>query len=192
MKKLLAIIATALLCGCGNPMNQTQLPSPSSSTDITISSPTANESIDAEKVITEAMDVYARFEVSPFELDKNSTQKDENGNELYKVADENYNTHDKMVAYLKTFFADDIVETLMKNGTYKEYNGYLYAADGGRGTNIFIDKVEYKTVDSSNDKITYQATISYTKDSGEEPKTLDFVQEKIDGKFVFTKFPFFL
>lgn len=64
----------------------------------------------------------------------------------------------------------------------------------GRGANIFIKDVVFSTEEVTDTSARLSAAISYNPDAGEleNPKTYEFVCQKIDGKWVFTTFEYYL
>ncbi len=193
MKKVLSIFLAASLimplCACSKSNTEK---SPQASIEVADETATTSPEQSPQELIESAMQVYGWFEMVPLKVNYED-KKQVDGIDLYKIEDERYNTHEKLDSYLKTIFSSDIVDKLWAENIYKDIDGYLYCADGGRGGNIFIEDVKYDVSQKSDKKIVYNATVTYSKDSGEpeNPKIFEFVREKVNDNWVFTSFPYF-
>lgn len=179
------------LCACGK-SNTEKSPQVSIEVADENSSATTSPEQSPKELIESAMQVYGWFEMVPLKVNYED-KKQVDGMDLYKVEDERYNTHEKLDNYLRTIFSSDIVDKLWDKNIYKDIDGYLYCADGGRGANNFIEDVKYDVSQKSDKKIVYNATVTYSQDSGEteNPKVFEFVREKVNDNWVFTSFPYF-
>ena len=146
-----------------------------------------------EKVITEAMKVYAWFEVAPLEADRSVPIQEANGVTYYKVRDGRYDTYNELYAYLRSIFSQEISDRLINNGVYHNIEGHLYHSNGGRGADATIQNVSYSLQSSTDRKQQYVVTVSYTQDQNvkNKVKKLTFIRENLDGQWIFTQFPFF-
>jgi len=152
--------------------------------------PTSSEEI--EKLILDADRVYGWFEIVPLEADYDFCKK-VNNQEWYKVKDERYNTYEELNSYLGKYFSHEIISELWSKRVYKVFDGDLYCLNQGRGINSFIQSVEYKLKSKLEKKVVYQAIVNYSKssDGKKNQKKFEFTREKIEGRWIFTKFEFF-
>lgn len=206
MKKIQALaLAWALLialCACG-PKPPAQAPEAGSGdqTDYAgLPAPGTDPAKQApEDFIRPALDVFSWFAVAPLEADMAQVKQAplETGGEpvdWFRVKDTRLDTYQKLSAYVRNFFDEEITGQLMSNGVYRDIDGYLYNTQGGRGTNITIEGEHFDIIDMNEDTVRFEVAVSYTADSGEpeNPKILEFVMKKQNGKWVFTEFPFYL
>lgn len=146
-----------------------------------------------EELIGRAKTAYGWFAMVPLEVEYD-LQKEIDGVIYYKVADDRYDTREKLDEYLHTIFSNDIIKGMWgEYPIYKELDGFLYCTDGGRGQDIFIEDERYDAEEISDDKVVYTVTVTYSPESGEDenPREYEFVMEKIDNNWVFTSFPFY-
>lgn len=153
----------------------------------------------AEDLIEPAMEVYSWFVLGGMPLGE-ETQTDINpftGTEdtFQRVDNPHFSTYAEMEAYLGEFFSGDIVRQLLEEYPIcKDIDGVLYMIPAGRGANIFIKDVAFSTEEVTDTSASLSASISYDQDAGEteNPKSYTFVCQKIDGKWVFTTFEYYL
>ena len=106
-----------------------------------------------------------------------------------------FSNYEGLKNYLSHFFSDEIIEHLLEEyPVCKDIDGTLYMIPTGRGANIFIKDVVFSTEEVTDTSARLSAAISYDPDAGEleNPKTYEFVCQKIDGKWVFTTFEYYL
>ena len=90
-----------------------------------------------------------------------------------------------------------MVYTLLSGGNYVNVDGALYSHDGARGSNIFVGGVTYAMGEETDTRREIIASVEYLVDPAAETPEVEkveeytFVQEKIDGKWLFTQFPYF-
>ncbi len=211
---LFAALMVLSLSGCrqnviepqsSNPLESSTI-SVLSSSDSSTSSSVAVDSVlspsltaDPTEVLDPALEAYGWFMLAQLDADPERpkvVQDESTGEEKtwYPVTDQRFQTYADLDAYLRNLFSDEIADELLGYGYYQEFDGQLYDFLGGRGANIFIDHVEYQTVSVTDTQAKYTVSVYYTEDSGEpeNPKVLEFICTKVNGKWVFTQFPYYL
>lgn len=133
--------------------------------------------------IEAARAVYVLFSETRPQLDKTDSIEVEEGLFAYRVTDPQFNTMEKLYAYVSGYFSDELTQQLFNIGIYTTYEGKFYALDVGiqpPATGEMHVEVTEKTDASES----YRLTIGREKD-----RTYQFVYAKqSDGKWVFTKF----
>ncbi len=145
----------------------------------------------AREDVLSAMEVYAWFVMSPLDVDENVPSPD---GETYLVLDETLSQVSLMQERLDEYFSADISEALWAWGTYQDVNGWLYGvmpqdSPIARPIDPDVADAEFWLSEESETRRVYAATVYRL--SQDEPETLRFVREFIDGRWQFTEFPFF-
>ena len=145
-----------------------------------------------ESLISSAMEVYSWFVMWPLDVDVNMP----GGDGLYAVLDERFFLKEDMDQLLSSYFSPDIQQSLWDWGTYTVIDGGLYAPIDGdwRWIDERIREVSYTLVSDTGDRREYAVTVYYTDDGDEttpEEEPLTFVEERKNGRWQFTQFPFF-
>ena len=141
--------------------------------------------------IMEAMEVYSWFAMEPLDVDLSSPAAGHANS--YLVLDERYRTFDALNEKALGYFSEKIVSLLWSFDTYKVIDGMLYAdAAGGRGIDEAIADMSFEVVTETDKLIVYEAIVFYLSDENEPVSdTFEFTRELINGRWVFTAFPFF-
>lgn len=148
-----------------------------------------------DAVFDQAYEVYQWFELDKLEVesDANSTVMYEiDGNYYGKVTDNRASSFNDLSAAVHTYFSEDICEHLLNDGLYMEENGVLYELLADRGGDITHGDILSKDVNERTDtSIRYTVTVE-TYDPSIDAVTgseeIQYLYEKIDGKWVFTQF----
>lgn len=133
--------------------------------------------------------------------DKNVFIKGNRANEIwYKVTDERFATVDAARKYLSEYFSDELVDTILgqafRDECIKSKSGELYIVPCEQDT--FESRVESEIKEQTEDKIIYNVDVQYFdkidtdsyKKAVFETEKYSFVCEKINGKWLFTKFSY--
>lgn len=195
MKKALILLTAAALlltacAGSGNPSSK------GSSQQSSQSSPEAAP-VTAEELIEPAMEAYTWCMVYSLPCDPNDAVSLD-GWPAYRVTDPRFPDYDSLYRYLTGIFSQEMVDnTLLSGGNYVNVDGALYSHDGARGSNIFVGGVTYAMGEETDTRREIIASVEYLVDPAAETPEVEkveeytFVQEKIDGKWLFTQFPYF-
>ena len=138
-----------------------------------------------------AMEVYSWFTISPLDV---CTESPASESGRYPVFDNVLARVDVMQDCLSRCFSDEIIQSLWDWGAYEEINGWLYGFPAGenpfaRAIDPNIADVSFAQIEETDAKRVYAATVYYLYT--DQPETLEFVQEYLNGQWVFTEFPFF-
>ena len=133
--------------------------------------------------------------------DKNIFIKGNRSNEIwYKVTDERFSTVDAAKKYLGEYFSDELVDTILgqafRDECIKSKSGELYIVPCVQDT--FESRVESEIKEQTEDKVIYSIDVQYFdkidadsyKKAVFETEKYSFVCEKINGKWLFTKFSY--
>ena len=133
--------------------------------------------------------------------DKNIFIKGNRTNENgYKVTDERFSTVDAAKKYLGEYFSDELVDTILgqafRDECIKSKSGELYIVPCVKDT--FESRVESEIKEQTEDKVIYSIDVQYFdkidadsyKKAVFETEKYSFVCEKINGKWLFTKFSY--
>lgn len=133
--------------------------------------------------------------------DKNIFIKGNRSNEIwYKVTDERFSTVDAAKKYLGEYFSDELVDTILgqafRDECIKSKSGELYIVPCVKDT--FESRVESEIKEQTEDKVIYSIDVQYFdkidadsyKKAVFETEKYSFVCEKINGKWLFTKFSY--
>ncbi len=205
MKKILILLAAValLFTACTNGGNSSSTPSPSESSSSEASSQQPSQSspetdpATAEEQMEPAMEAYAWCMVYSLPCDPGDTISLD-GRPAYRVNDPRFPDYDSLHRYLSEIFSPEMVDnTLLSGGNYVNVDGALYSYDGARGTDVFVGGATYAMGEETDTRREIIASVEYLVDPAAETpevervETYTFVQEKIDGKWLFTQFPYF-
>ena len=199
-----ALAAAVLFSACAAQTPASQVPSDSqnsSSDSSSLSQETSQADAvaeeDAETALASGMEIFGWFNFGGLNCDYQDTRTAENGWVYYRVTDERFPDYQSFVDYLGSVFSQEIVEELMSDRIFEDFDGALYSLDGARGANILIDGVEYSTKSVEENRIVYTASVTYIKDPAQTPPEVDhvqeyeFIREKTENGWIFTSFPYF-
>ena len=138
-----------------------------------------------------AVEAYGWFALTTMPLDACDTRT-EGELTYYRVDYPGIDTLADLRLYLKAIFSDEVVDTLLPAGQnrYADFDGKLYALDGGRGALVTEESTQVLPV--SEAKLIYRVTVdAYLP--GEPPvldshKVYDFPYEKLGDDWLFTEF----
>ena len=136
---------------------------------------------------------WIEFGTSTLQLDVEDTI-DVEGIPYSKVTDPLFDTPDKLQSELSSCFSDDICR-LITESVFIERDGFLYAPDMARGADITVLDEELHLTEETNTKRVYTMIVFRDEDMDgvcDHNETYVYEAEKIDGKFKFTVFPFYL
>ena len=204
-KAVFAFAAAAMLllgaCGAGSPGSSSGSPAEESSqAESSLPPESSSSSIpqeDAQTALADGMEAFGWFNFGGLKCDYEDTKTAENGWTYYHVTDPRFPDYQSFLDYLGDIFSQEIVEELMGDRLFEDFDGKLYSLDGARGSNILVGDVVYSTKSADENKIVYLAEVTYIKDPAQDPPQVDrveeyeFVRELKDGKWLFTAFPFF-
>ena len=147
-----------------------------------------------EEIFQKAFELYGYFDLCALEGWHDKTLEVEfDGMVLpyYMVSDERYDTKAELLAALRCYFSDDIINTLMDTSQYREgMDGKLYSAGGARGANIYYNSSEYELTVLTADSALYTVTSTYG--GGEYgdiyTETYEYNAVKRDGRWYFINF----
>ncbi|SHI46755.1 DL-endopeptidase inhibitor IseA family protein [Lutispora thermophila] len=120
-----------------------------------------------------------------------NTEMEYNGNIYWKVAQDGFESLFDLKAYLKDFFSDEIIDSLLETDRYIDIDGVLYTIDAARGTDIFAGEEYHRIIRESDKKIIYEVTVDILDENFEkvvDKKIYSFPYELIEGRWVFTDF----
>ena len=145
---------------------------------------------DARRAVFDAMEVYAWFVISPLDVDLNAPAQEG----FYPVLDEVLGSADAMQERLDAYFSQDIQQALWAWDTYRNWDGWLFgrapeASPLARPIDPDIADVSIALTGETDARREYTATVWLL--SLDEPIQLTFVSELMDGRWIFTQFPFF-
>lgn len=133
--------------------------------------------------------------------DKEIFIKGDRSNEIwYKVTDERFSTRTAAKEYLGNYFSEELVDIIIgqafRDECIKSKNDELYIAPVEKDT--FVSKVESKIKEKTENKIIYSVDVEYFdkldddsyKKAMFESGKYGFICEKINGKWLFTKFSY--
>ena len=153
----------------------------------------------AEDLIEPAMEIYSWFALGrmPLSSETRTSINPLTGEEdtFQRVDSPLFSDYEGLKTYLRHFFSDEIIQHLLEEYPIcKDIDGVLYMVPAGRGANIFIKDVVFSTEEVNDTFAKLSASISYDPDAGESenPKSYEFTCQKIDGKWIFTTFEYYL
>ena len=103
-----------------------------------------------------------------------------------------FDTRRDLREYLKGLFSVSIVDELLSNDRYIDYDGRLYSNDSARGADIFMGRESYSITRDNEEKYTLTVTVEVYGNDAETVEGYEgfiFTYENISGRWVFTAFP---
>ena len=103
-----------------------------------------------------------------------------------------FDTRRDLREYLKGLFSVSIVDELLSNDRYIDYDGRLYSNDSARGADIFMGREIYSITRDNEEKYTLTVTVEVYGNDAETVEGYEefiFTYENISGRWVFTAFP---
>ncbi|MBO4933548.1 MAG: hypothetical protein J5441_00010 [Clostridia bacterium] len=204
MRRLIALIAVlslfAALCGCGKaaePASSAPASEPESNSGFWVD---PSYTVDAEGELPEvpdgflrkAMEAYSWFELNLlgwiYDVPAKHTEN------AYLVEDEQFRRYDDFRDYLLGIFSPAIVNELLSRGYYVEEDGYLYTRHFPRGADKAVIDTDFGEGEIVGRKLIYKVDVTFGDMQTLEPirsETFTFVAEPVNGRFVFTEFPYF-
>ena len=203
---LLILFAAMFLSACSQIKNEnSETPSENISSESAVTENIEDKNLDnLEDKIDEAHKAASYFyfdNTSDDYYDKNIFIKGNRANEIwYKVTDEKFSTVDAARKYLGEYFSDELVDTILgqafRDECIKSKSGELYIVPCVKDT--FESRVESEIKEQTEDKVIYSIDVQYFdkidadsyKKAVFETEKYSFVCEKINGKWLFTKFSY--
>jgi hypothetical protein len=200
-KRLLALLLAALLvsalCACG------KTPEPASSAPESDSAPYGVDpdfTVDTEGELPEvpddflhkALEAYSWFEIALLDPIDNIPAKTKA--DTYLVEDEQFHLFADFRDYLLGLFSPAIVSELFSRGYYIEEDGYTYVWGHPRSADKAVLDVDFGEGVITGRKLIYNVTVTFGDMQTLEPidtQIFEFVAEPVNGRFVFTEFPYF-
>lgn len=191
-RKLLVCLALVLalsfvLCGCGDK----PVTNPVSSSESDAGSIDGEDVEIPEHFFSDALEAYSWFEMCTMPTCEETAPGND---ELRLVEDPVLQDYDAFVKYMQNLFSQDIVDRLFGYGVYENVEGKTYCMDMARGADITILEEENHPAVKEDGKLVYVVNVSYGDPETEVVESTEeyrFVAEVIDGRYVFTEFPFF-
>ena len=155
--------------------------------------PTEEETITAYKAASEA---YEFALITPFPIDETAEAAEIGNYTYYPVIHDTIKTFADYENYLKEHFSSVLVTGYTREVilTYRDHNGSLYALPAGRGQDQTLGNENYTYQKESDKKIILKVEVDTLADDRTTvtgSKMFDFTYELVDGKWVFTAFPYF-
>lgn len=142
-----------------------------------------------------AFALYGWCELGPSSLQLDYARAIEIDGILYPlVCDPLYDTPETVRRSLSQYFSDDIC-AYIESCVFIEQDGLLYVADAARGADASVrDQTLYLTSEDEDKRVfTMEVAIDSNGDEiADTTQTYVYEAEKIDGKFRFTVFPYYL
>ncbi len=195
------LLVFAALGGCGKPAEPASS-APASSEPESSSSCCVDPSytVDTEGELPEvpegffgkAMEAYSWFELNLlgwiYDVPAKHTEN------AYLVEDEEFRRYDDFRDYLLGIFSPAIVNELLSRGYYIEEDGYLYTRHFPRSADKAVIDTDFGEGEIVGRKLIYKVDVTFGDMQTLEPirsETFTFVAEPVNGRFVFTEFPYF-
>lgn len=185
------------LCACGSGADDPSTTEPSFSTawseaqvfslpsETPASEPSGTQT-DTDAIlrrIETARAVFGLFSETRPPLDKTDSVEVQEGLLAYRVSDPQFDSLEKLNAYVSDYFSPEITQRLLSVGIYVEVDGKLYALDVGTQTAQTGD-LRVEVTEKSDTSESYRLTVG-----SDTQHAYSFVYAKqADGKWVFTKF----
>ena len=193
---LLAALLLSALSGCGKTPEQASS-APESSSSYYVD---PEYTVDTEGELPEipddflhkAIEAYSWFEMcllDPIDNIPAKTKKD-----TYLVEEEQFHLFSDFRDYLLGLFSPAIVNELLSRGYYIEEDGYTYVWGHPRSPDKAVVDVDFGEGLINGRKLIYDVTVTFGDMTTLEPidtQVFEFVAEPVNGRFVFTEFPYF-
>ncbi len=121
-----------------------------------------------------------------------------NWNDYVDIGDKRYyktvqfETRRDLRDYLESYFSVSVVDELLSNDMYIDYNGKLYSTGGARGADLFKGRESYLITRVNDTKYLLNVIVEiYGNDAEtvEDYEEFIFTYENVSGRGVFTSFP---
>jgi hypothetical protein len=149
---------------------------------------------DVDLAYQNAVEAYGWFDMTSMPLDY-SVSRDYNNITYYKVDHESIKTYGDLARYLKSLFADTIVNQLLGqsevNNRYTDIDGQLYAIPADRGADITKGDETHQVIFEGDERIIYRVEVDLIDpETGNiiDKEVHDFSYEPMNGDWVFTNF----
>ena len=201
-KRTLALLSAAALflsalCGCGKEAAEPASSAPESESSYYVD---PDYVVDTEGELPEvpedflhkAIEAYSWFEMcllDPIDNIPAKTKKD-----TYLVEEEQFHLFSDFRDYLLGLFSPAIVNELLSRGYYIEEDGYTYVWGHPRSPDKAVVDVDFGEGLINGRKLIYDVTVTFGDMTTLEPidtQVFEFVAEPVNGRFVFTEFPYF-
>jgi len=145
-----------------------------------------------EALYKKAIKAYGWFDMTTMPLDTTYEEVDENGFVLWRVDFSGIETMANLEAYLSSIFTSEIVDELLTDSRYREFDGILYAIGADRGGMLDRGDETHEIIRESNEKIIYRVTVDVldieTLEDVVDTVVYDFVLALVDGNWLFSNF----
>ena len=131
--------------------------------------PPVEDSVLKDKILADYADAYGYWMwfAGAAPMDDEYSKEEENCT-YYAFDYPGITTMDEFKKFLRTRFTDEIIESRLERDFFREYDGRLYVMDAARGSNIFIDHVDYEVYYDSDKKEGEIAALIYRQDFDDE------------------------
>jgi|GEM_PF-5628534 len=194
---LLALVLASLLLmtSCGSFLDGSEESKSHSTQKKDPNSPPETEEM--IQIYKEAKAVYEYMMVSHFPLRTSESSVIIEGMDYYRVEFDDIETMTDLKKYLKKYFSDLIIDEMLNQDIkrYREIDGALYGLNGDRGLNPVMGEEQFAYNESSDTKVRLEVMVEILGEDDSETaisyESYFFVYEKLEGKWVFTDFPYF-
>lgn len=195
------LLVFAALGGCGKtPEHASSAPASSAPESEASYYVDPNYSVDTEGELPEApegflnsaLEAYSWFEMALLDPLDNIPAKTKE--DTYLVEDDRFHRFSDFCDYLLGFFSPAIVNELLSRGYYVEEEGLTYVWGHPRSADKAVVKVVFGEGEIVGRKLIYKVDVTFGDMTTLEPirsETFEFVAEPVNGRFVFTEFPYF-
>ena len=145
--------------------------------------------VQARIQFTRALEAWGWFQGAPLAADA-AARTAEDGSVWYPVTDSRFSTLLDLRMYLKGIFSDEIAETLLNTGLYRDVDGALCCAQNASDAPALTD-AEVWVEQESETKLVCRLAGTLTWPDGARPAetvSAAFPYEKVGGKWLFTEF----
>ena len=192
-----AVLFLSALCGCGKEAAEPASSAPESESSYYVD---PDYAVDTEGELPEvpedflhkAIEAYSWFEICLLDPIDNIPAKTKA--DTYLVEEEQFHLFSDFRDYLLGLFSPAIVNELLSRGYYIEENGYTYVWGHPRSSDKAVIDVDFGEGVITGRKLIYTVTVTFGDMQTLEPidtQVFEFVAEPVNGRFVFTEFPYF-
>ena len=145
--------------------------------------------VQARVQFTKALEAWGWFQDAPLAVDA-AARTAEDGSIWYPVSDSRFSTVLDLRMYLKGIFSDEIAETLLNMGLYRDVDGVLCCARN-TGNAPDLTDAEVWVEQESETKLVCRLEGTLTWSDGSRPAeavSASFPYEKVGDKWLFTEF----